>query len=98
MKKVHSTEKKIKLYTFDQVFSKKSSEFKRGYDEESNRISLATKIKELREKRKMTQLAVAKEARMPQSVVARLESGEHGIFVDTLSRVAHALGKKVTIG
>lgn len=97
MKKTTAEKEKIKLYSFNQTFKKRSPAFKRGYKEESNRIALAAKIRELREGRKLTQFAVAKEAEMPQSVIARIESGEHSVSVDTLARVAHALGKKVTI-
>ena len=87
---------KLKLYSFDEVFKNKNSkEFKRGYQEESARIELAQKIKREREKQKLTQGVVAKRASMPQSVIARLESGEHSISVDTLGKVAHALGKQI---
>ena len=50
-----------------------------------------------RKAKKMTQAAVAKKAAMPQSVIARLESGDHSVSVETLRRVAHALGKRVEI-
>ena len=83
----------------EEVFSKASrnAEFKRGYAQEHARIELARKIRETRIGKKMTQRAVAQKAAMPQSVIARLESGEHGVSVDTLNRVALALGKKVVI-
>lgn len=98
MEPIKKTKKRnVKLYSFGQVFKKRTPAFKRGYQEESNRIALAVKIRQLREERKLTQLAVAREASMPQSVIARIESGEHSVSVDTLARVAHALGKKVTI-
>jgi len=87
----------VKIYSFDEVFKKKTKEFSRGYREESARIELAHKIKSERESQKLTQKVVAKRASMPQSVVARLESGEHGISVDTLGRVAAALGKRVAL-
>ncbi len=87
----------IKLYSFDEVFKKKSPAFIRGYKEESARIDLAKKIKLEREKQKLTQHVVAKRAAMPQSVIARLESGEHSISVDTLGKVAHALGKQIDL-
>ena len=45
----------------------------------------------------MTQAAVAREADMPQSVIARLESGTHSVSVATLSKVANALGKQVEL-
>ncbi len=97
MKTKKAASQKLAVYSFDEVFKKKSPAFKRGYNEESNRISLAKKVREFREAMKLTQKAVAKEANMPQSVIARIESGEYGISVDTLSKVAYALGKKITL-
>ena len=89
----------LKWYTLEQVFGKyrKNKEFQRGYREESARLSLATKLRKVRQEKKMTQQAVAEKASMPQSVIARLESGTHSVSVDTLNRVAVALGKEVTI-
>jgi len=97
--KIPATKKDLKWYTPKEVFGKyaKNKEFQRGYREESMRIKLATKIRAVRIQKKMTQEAVAQKAEMPQSVIARLESGEHGVSVDTLSRVAHALGKEVEL-
>lgn len=87
------------MYTYKQVFGKyaKNKEFQRGYREESMRIKLAVKIRKMRVARKMTQEEVAEKASMPQSVIARLESGEHSVSLDTLNRVAHALGKEVEL-
>lgn len=98
MKKIKLTKKDLKMYTFEQVFKDRhTKEFQRGYREESERIELARKIRETREKKHLTQEAVAHKASMPQSAIARLESGDHGVSLDTLSRVAHALGKRVEI-
>jgi len=89
----------IRVYTSDEVFGKarRTKAYKEAYVKESARIALARQIREQRKKKKLTQAAVAKKVDMPQSVIARLESGSHGISLDTLSKVAHALGKKVTI-
>lgn len=89
--------KTIKIYTLEQVFKKKTTAFKRGYEEESLRLKLANEIRKERIKQNMTQTAVAKRASMPQSVIARIESGEHGFSVETLHRVATALGKRVEL-
>ena len=93
------TKRDLKWYTLNEVFGKasKTKEFQKGYREESMRIKLAQKIRETRVKQNLTQQAIAKKAAMPQSVIARLESGEHGMSVDTLSRVAHALGKEIEL-
>lgn len=89
----------IKTKTLDQVLRKalKSSEFKEAYNEEIFRLKIAAEIKSLRIQKKLTQETFAKKAQMPQSVVARIESGNHSISLGTLSRVAHALGKSVQL-
>lgn len=89
----------LKTKTFDQVLNKalKSSEFKEAYNEEIFRLKIAAEIKSLRIQKKLTQETFAKKAQMPQSVVARIESGNHSISLGTLSRVAHALGKRVQL-
>jgi len=97
MTKISKKKSQLKFYTLEQTFKKRGKAFERGYAAESTRIALAKKIREERDKKRLTQIAVARKANMPQSVIARIESGEHGISVDTLARVAHALGKKVTI-
>ena len=86
-------------HTFEQVFGKyrKNKEFQRGYNEEMIRIRLANQIKKIRNTKKLTQKAVAQRARMPQSVIARMESGEHSVSLDTLNKIATALGKEVQL-
>lgn len=91
--------KELEWHSFDNVFRKSfdKKDFREGYEEEMSRIKLAKRIKEIRTNLKLTQVAVARRVSMPQSVIARLESGQHSVSVDTLSRVAHALGKNLEI-
>ena len=93
------TKKELRWYTAEYVFRKarKSKEFQRAYAEEKARLALAFNIKQSRMMKKMTQAAVAHKAKMPQSVIARLESGTHSVSVDTLNKVAHALGKQIEL-
>jgi ribosome-binding protein aMBF1 (putative translation factor) len=89
----------LKWYTIAQTFEKvsKNKEFQTAYQEEKDRIRLARLIRESRAKKRLTQAAVAKRANMPQSVIARLESGSHSVSLDTFSKVAHAMGKKIEL-
>jgi predicted XRE-type DNA-binding protein len=93
--------KGLVVYTHEEVFGKledQSKEYQRAYKEEIARLNLVRQIRELRLAQKLTQKMVAKRAKMPQSVVARLESGEHGFSLDTLQRIAFVFGKQVQLG
>lgn len=85
--------------TFNEVFSRASKDerFKQAYNEEITRLRLAREVRLLRTKKHLTQEVVAQKAGMPQSVVARIESGERSVSVDTLGRIAYALGKEVCL-
>jgi len=90
---------KLKWYTVGQTFGKasKEKEFQRSYKEETSRIKIAQAIREARVAKKLTQVALAKRVNMPQSVIARLEGGNHGVSLDTLSKIAHEIGKQVEL-
>jgi len=90
---------KLKFKTFDDILAKasKSQIFIKEYNEEIVRLRLASEIKQIRTDRKFTQKDVADRAQMPQSFIARIESGTHSISLGTLNRIAQVLGKKVQL-
>ena len=90
---------KIEWHSFEQIFKgvQKKKEFKNSYDMELSRLRLARQIRELRTRKKLTQKVVAEKAGMPQSVIARVESGAQGVSLDTLGKIAHAFGKRVQL-
>lgn len=89
----------VKYYTSDEVFKKasKSKAFIEAYNEELVRLNLVGEIKKLRLSKKLTQKSLAQKARMPQSVIARIESGEHSFSLGTLSRIAKVFKKEVQL-
>jgi ribosome-binding protein aMBF1 (putative translation factor) len=91
--------RKKEWHSFEDVFEKssKTKQFQLAYNEERVRLELARQIKENRVKHKLTQKVVAERAHIPQSVIARIESGKHGFTFGTLARVATALDKKVVL-
>ncbi len=90
----------LQFTPFEDVLKKysKSKVFRQAYAEEILRLQLATDIKSFRTKKHLTQKDLADQAKMPQSVIARIESGKYSISLGTLSRIAHALGKEVQLG
>jgi ribosome-binding protein aMBF1 (putative translation factor) len=73
----------------------KDARFKKLYSEEFSRLQLAHDIRSLRQKRGMTQEQVAEKAKMPQSVVARLESGSRGFSIGTLHKIAKVFDREI---
>ena len=90
---------KMKFYTSDELFGKyfKSEKFRKAYYEEYARLTLVSEMKRLRQEKNMTQKAIAKKAKMSQSTIARLESGNHKFSMGTFFRIARALGKEVQL-
>ena len=88
-----------KTYTFEEALKKlmKQKGFKEGYEKEVARLDMVHQIKQARLSKKMTQEKLAKKAEMPQSVIARIESGKRGLSFSTISRIASALGKKIAL-
>ena len=76
----------------------KSQGFRKEYEKECQKIKLAYEIVQMRKKKKMSQIDLAKKIGTTQSVVARMEAGRQNFSVDTLSRIADAFGCEVKIG
>jgi DNA-binding XRE family transcriptional regulator len=89
----------VQAYTLDEVLTKanKSKKFQVEYNKELSRLNLAKQVRDARIERKLTQKAVADKIGIPQSVVARIESGTHGVSVDTLERIASVFGKRIQL-
>jgi len=100
MKKIKTKGGKIlKFYNSNEVFKKdsKSKVFIEAYNEELARLNLVSEIKKLRLAKKYTQKNLAQKAQMPQSVIARIESGEHSFSLGTLNRIAKVFNKEVKL-
>lgn len=89
----------LKFYDFDDILKEdlKSETFRKEYNEELARLNLVGEIKKLRLEKKYTQKDLAQKAQMPQSVIARIESGEHSFSLGTLSRIAKVFKKEVQL-
>ena len=89
----------LKFYTFEQTFGdllKKSANHEK-FEAEMARLRLISQIRELRRSKKLTQKSFASKVGMPQSVIARLESGKHNFSLNTLYQIAGAFGKKIVL-
>lgn len=76
----------------------KDSELKKLVEEERVNYVAAIAIRETREKQKISQAQLAKKIHTTQSVISRLEDGEHkGHSLKLLERIASALNQRLTI-
>ncbi len=73
-------------------------EFRAAYDAEDKRIELVLQIISLRQRRGMTQADLAKAIGTRQANVSRLERFDTNLTLDTLEKVAQALGVNLQIG
>lgn len=72
-------------------------EFQLAWDSQLG-FRLAEQLIQLRHYRKLSQAEMAKKARTSQSAVARTESGEANVTIDTLQRFVEALRGRVQVG
>lgn len=85
---------------FDEVLKKdlKDPVFKKYYDEHGKQLEIAYQILQLRKKKKISQAQLAKKIGTKQSNIARIESGQQNLSVETLDKIAGALGYELKIG
>lgn len=94
-KGVRMANKNIK---FDDFLAEKlkNPAFKTGFDAEANKLESAVALMNAREDAGLTQRELAAKADVPQSTIARIESGQN-TSIDTMSKIASALGKKLIV-
>ncbi len=76
---------------------KNDKEFQRYYKEATDEIDIAIALAAGRKRKRLTQAQLAKKVGMPQSQLARVESGSHNVTLGTLHRVASALDLHVRV-
>lgn len=83
---------------FDDYLEKRfqDPELRSNFEAESLRLESAVALLKAREDAGLTQRELAKRVDVPQSTIARIERGNN-TSVDTLSKIASALGKKLKV-
>lgn len=86
------------LENIQTIFDKKleDSQYKEGYLKEKSILASAVTITKAREAAGLTQRELAERSGVPQSTIARIERG-YNTSIDTLSKIAFALNKRVKI-
>ena len=92
--------KPIKAKTHKEVLKSllRSEGFRKGYEEELEKLRIADSLIKLREKRGLTQAELARRMGVTQPFIAKLEAGEtHNFSLETLVKLASALNSELEI-
>ncbi len=92
--------KRVRAISHRQVMSRllKDPQFRRGYEEELEKLRIGDAITALRQRQGMTQKTLAKRLRVSQPFIAKLERAEtHNFTLDTLIKVVSALNGELVI-
>ena len=92
-------EKKPRLISMEEIDKKVkwTPEQIKRIDDDALYNRVAFTIKEVRLNMKMTQEMLAIRARMPRSVISRIESGKKNITLETLVKIADSLDQEIVI-
>jgi ribosome-binding protein aMBF1 (putative translation factor) len=74
----------------------KDPNFKREFNNETTKLESAIAVTNVRKASGLSQRQLADISQVPQSTIARIERGDN-TSVDTLTKIANALGKKLTV-
>ena len=74
----------------------KDPEFKKEFENETTKLECAIALTKVRKESGLSQRDLATVSDVPQSTIARIESGAN-TSIDTLTKIANALGKRLTV-
>ena len=74
----------------------KDPKLKEEFDNETTKLESAIALSEVRKSEGLSQRELSAISNIPQSTIARIESGSN-TSVDTLTKIANAIGKKLVI-
>ena len=76
----------------------KNEEFRKAYELECAKVSLAQKIAELRQDGHLKQVDLAKKLGVSQQFVSQIETGEgKNLTIESLIKIARSLGRGINI-
>lgn len=75
----------------------KDESFKANYEQIKKEYELIEQIMLIRKQKKISQVELAKRARVSQQAISRLEKEKHIPKIDTLMRIIDGLGLKLTL-
>ncbi len=88
-----------KQFNFNKYVNEKMKDpdFRKGYQDDELAYQTAVKIRKLREKAGLTQTELAQLMGSTQPAIARLEAGGGNPNLETLNKIARAIGYEVNV-
>src|SRR5260221_5977807 len=83
-----------RLIDFDDYFAKLPKSEQEQIKVRSKFIMASVEIRKLRKKEKLTQIQLAKKINVKREYISRIESGEQNVTLETLIKIATAVGKE----
>lgn len=93
-KKIKDAVKKGDLISYDDLFASYSQRRQQEILKRARYLKAAMELKKLRKQLKISQNELARKMKVKREFIARIESGEQNITLETLNRVAEATGKE----
>lgn len=75
----------------------KDPKFRVAFEKEREKLRISYEIVVLRHKAKLSQKQLAKKLKISQSAIARIESGEQNLTIETLMKIGSVFGKKIKV-
>ena len=93
-KKINEALKRGDLINYADLFSGYPQKRQQEILKRARYIKAAIELKKLRKELKISQEELARKMKVKREFIARIESGEQNITIETLNRVAKATGKE----
>lgn len=94
IKKIRQLEKEGKLINWDKLFASYPKKRQQEIKKEAKFIMARMEIIRVRREKKLTQAELAKKMNVKREYVSRIESGEQNVTLETLIKIAQAVGKE----
>lgn len=85
------------LIPYEKVLNTYSRKDREGILEQARYLKAAMELRKLRKQLRLSQEAFAKKISVKREFISRIESGRHNVTLETLYRIAHAIGKELSL-
>jgi DNA-binding XRE family transcriptional regulator len=94
IKKVKQAEKEGRLLDWNKLFASYPKEEQEEIKRRSKLIMVRMEVRRLRMQKKLTQSQLAQKVKVKREYISRIESGEQNVTIETLIKIASAVGKE----